>query len=93
MINQGLAQVLQEPQNLDLRKIVPILCETNDFSTIVELCLNKVKYLKLRLETNIHQFNVDIEDQNRQIVKAYDIILQLFAALDQNINDHKNRNK
>lgn len=75
MINQGLAQVLQEPQNLDLRKIVPILCETNDFSTIVDLCLNKVQYLKLRLQSNVHQLNVDIEDQNKQIVKAYDIIL------------------
>lgn len=61
MINEGLGKILQEPQNLDLSKVVPIFCETNDFSTIVDVCMRKVQYLKL---TNAYQY-LDINDQNK----------------------------
>lgn len=59
---------------MKLRSVIPVLIKTNNFLTIVDLAMRKVKYLQ------------GVGGQTNDIVACYDIILQLFTALDQSIN-------
>lgn len=42
LIEQGLAQLLKLPQNIDLQAVVPDLCKTHEYRAIIGLCMSKI---------------------------------------------------
>lgn len=41
LINQGLTQLKQMPQNINLQQVVPDLCKAGRYVEIVEICMIK----------------------------------------------------
>ena len=81
MIQEGVEQLLKQPQEIDLTpqsQIIKFLRETHNFMTIVDICLRKADYLKQKLDS--------IGIQNK-IVECYNVIIHIFSALTQDIRD------
>jgi hypothetical protein len=68
-----------QPEVLNLKTIVPLLCRLNSFLTIVDLCLRKVKILAV----STNQQAPKLSDE------CYNIIIDMFTALDQSIQEQK----
>jgi hypothetical protein len=46
LIEQGLAQLLKLPQNINLQAVVPDLCKTHRYQAIIVLCMRKIQQLQ-----------------------------------------------
>ena len=66
---------------MEMLSIVPMLVETGNFQTIVDLCLRKIRAIdQNKTEENAEDFN-DFKDE------CYTIILQLIAAIEYSISN------
>ena len=61
---------------INFKQIVPILCQTHNFSTIADLALRKAKYL---LATSDHETE---ENDMKSIKECYEIVIDMFSSLD-----------
>lgn len=83
LINDGVSQLEKKPEVLNLKQVVPVLTRLKDFLTIVDLALRKAKYLQ--------EFGG--QDSEKMLKECYEVVLDLFSALDQSIQEQQlNRN-
>jgi hypothetical protein len=87
MIQEGVEQLLKQPQEIDLTpqsQIIKFLRETHNFMTIVDICLRKADYLNRSLKFEQQLDSIGIQDK---IVECYNVIIHIFSALTQDIRD------
>ena len=121
LIKQSIVQLMKLPQNINLHAVVPDLCKTNRYMTIIDLCMRKIKKLEeiieqskvqrmhsslntsqqrhmlnqsmhsvssMRDESNKEQSLIvmdDYRDQYHLLIECYDVICNLFLALDNSL--------
>lgn len=88
LITQGVEQLKTKPHLLNLKSVVPILCRTDNYLTIVDLCVLKAKYLRGLVDLSE---DGDIADIEKEQVLCYDIVVNMFQALDRSIAEQEDK--
>ena len=68
---------------------MPILCKTNNFLTIVDLSMKKIKYFQAIRNLDDTESRVD---GAKSVKECYEVVLDMFTALDQCISDQRFKN-
>lgn len=89
LLNDGIDQLVEKPQLLNLKQVVPILAKANHSVTIIDLCMRKVTYLKRLRE--LRQEDFEESGSTKAMMQCYDVVMQMFSALDRSITEQKDK--
>eukprot|EP00347_Sterkiella_histriomuscorum_P003419 403364365 len=85
LLKQAMFSLCEQPLEIDLTILAPLLVEIGNFSSLVDLTLRKISALNNLSE--IQRKNIDQQEAQNMRDQCYEIILQLFSAIDISINN------